>query len=125
MDWKNLENWKDMPIPAPQDDEFEEVAWGIEKAGEAFKKLTINRPKTGPHDVKVDLEFCGICHTDVHVALNELGGSMYPMVPGHELVGTVVEVGANVTKVKVGDRVGYGCIADGCMDCNACKRSEE
>jgi len=71
------------------------------------------------------MKFCGVCHSDVHLGLNALGGSMYPMVPGHELVGIVVEVGIKVTKVKVGDHVGVGCISDSCLDCRMCSKGDE
>jgi len=125
MDWKNLETAKDMPLPAAQDDEYTEVAWGINKAGEDFKPMHIHRSKCRDGDVRVDLQYCGICHTDVHIALNHLGGSMYPLVPGHELVGVVAEVGKDVKKVKVGDRVGIGCMCDGCGECSSCKGGNE
>jgi D-arabinose 1-dehydrogenase-like Zn-dependent alcohol dehydrogenase len=87
--------------------------------------LIINRPKVGDNDVRFEMKYCGICHSDVHIARNELGGCMYPVVPGHELVGTVVEVGSKVTKVKVGDNVGVGCIVDSCLDCNMCSIGDE
>ena len=124
---RNTDNWKDMPVPAPRDDEYQEVAWGLKKCaeGQKFEPFLINRAKVRDNDVKVDLHYCGICHTDVHVGLNELGGSMYPMVPGHELVGVVEEVGAKVTKVKVGDKVGIGCLCDACFECGACKEGDE
>ena len=125
MQFGNLDNWQDKPIPAPRDDEYPEVAWGINKCGEDFSPITINRPKVGANDVKVDMHYCGICHTDVHIALNHLGGTMYPIVPGHELVGVVEEVGAAVTKVKVGDKVGIGCLCDACFNCSSCKKGEE
>lgn len=63
------------------------------------------------------MKYCGICHTDVHLSANDLGSTMYPIVPGHELAGTVTEVGSKVTKVKTGDNVGVGCIVDACLDC--------
>jgi uncharacterized zinc-type alcohol dehydrogenase-like protein len=69
--------------------------------------------------------YCGICHSDLHIAENEMGGTTYPCVPGHELLGKVVEVGAKVTKFKVGDNVGVGCFIDACLDCPRCKEGEE
>ena len=124
---KNTDNWKDMPIPAPLDNEYTDIAWGLKTcaAGQKFEPFLINRAKVGDMDVKVDMHYCGVCHTDVHIGLNHLGGSMYPMVPGHELAGVVEEVGAKVTKVKVGDKVGIGCLCDACMDCGACKEGDE
>jgi uncharacterized zinc-type alcohol dehydrogenase-like protein len=87
--------------------------------------MWINRPKVGDFDVKVDLDFCGICHSDVHLALNHLGTCMYPIVPGHDLIGKVVEIGSKVTKVKVGDNVGIGCISDACLNCKLCDAGDE
>jgi alcohol dehydrogenase (NADP+) len=86
---------------------------------------TIERRATGPHDVQIDILYCGICHSDIHQARDEWGGSIFPMVPGHEIVGTVVSVGAHVTKWKVGDSVGVGCFVDSCRECEACQEGEE
>lgn len=69
--------------------------------------------------------YCGICHTDIHFGENDMGGTTYPLVPGHELLGKVVEVGSKVTKVKVGDHVGVGCFIDSCLDCPRCKEGDE
>jgi uncharacterized zinc-type alcohol dehydrogenase-like protein len=120
-----MDNFTIADVPAPRDDEVKEVAWAINRLGEKFTPLWINRPKVGEHDVKFAMKFCGICHTDCHFGLNHIGGAIYPMVPGHELVGEVVEVGSKVTKVKVGDRVGVGCIVDSCLDCDFCNSGEE
>jgi len=79
----------------------------------------------GDFDVKFEMTYCGICHSDCHIGLNEMGNCIYPIVPGHELVGTVVEVGSKVTKVKVGDNVGVGCISDGCLNCTTCEKGDE
>jgi len=87
--------------------------------------MWINRPKVGDFDVKVDLHYCGICHSDVTLSLNHLKTATYPMVPGHELIGKVVEVGSKVSKVKVGDNVGIGCISDACLNCRACELGDE
>ena len=112
-------------IPPCGDGEYEEIAWGLPKLGDKFVPLIINRPKVGDYDVKFELKYSGICHSDCHLGLNHLGGSIYPMVPGHELAGTVVEVGSKVTKVKVGDNVGVGCIKDSCLNCEYCNRHDE
>ena len=85
----------------------------------------INRPKVGDYDVKFEILYCGVCHSDVHAGLNELGGCTYPIVPGHELAGKVVEIGGKVTKVKVGDNVGVGPMSDSCLDCKMCKLGDE
>ena len=105
---------KYLPIPPARDDEYREVAWGIEKHGEPFKPMWINRPNCTDYDVKFDLKYSGICHSDVHLGHNDLGISIYPMVPGHELIGVVTEVGPKVTKFKPGDAVGVGVIIDTC-----------
>jgi len=114
-----------MDIPPPRDDEYKEVAWSIPKFGDKFTPTWINRPKCNEFDVKFELIYCGVCHSDCHLGLNHLGGSMYPIVPGHELIGKVVEIGAKVTRVKIGDNVGVGCIIDSCMECDTCKNGEE
>jgi uncharacterized zinc-type alcohol dehydrogenase-like protein len=79
----------------------------------------------GPNDVRIDIRFCGVCHSDLHQARNEWGGSIYPMVPGHEIVGHVAEVGAAVTRFAVGDAVGVGCMVDSCRTCGSCSHGEE
>jgi alcohol dehydrogenase (NADP+) len=112
-------------VPPAADNEYREVAWGIQNDGDMISPFWVNKPKVGENDVKIEMKYCGICHTDCHFALNELGGAIYPMVPGHELVGTVVEVGANVTKVKVGDNAGVGCMIDSCMECGTCDGGDE
>ena len=71
------------------------------------------------------MKYCGICHSDCHIGNNDLDDSMYPMVPGHELIGTVVEVGSKVKKVKVGDNVGVGVIKDSCLKCGTCVSGDE
>ena len=116
---------KQMPIPPVSDNEYREIAWGIEKFGESFKPLWINRPKVGDWDVRFEMKYCGICHSDVTLGNNHLNDAMFPMVPGHELVGTVTEIGSKVTKVKVGDNVGVGVIKDSCLDCGTCKGGDE
>jgi uncharacterized zinc-type alcohol dehydrogenase-like protein len=79
----------------------------------------------GPKDVHISIDFCGICHSDIHQARNEWGNAIYPMVPGHEIVGTVKQTGAQVTKFKVGDRAAIGCMVDSCRVCASCKAGEE
>ncbi len=78
-----------------------------------------------PDDVVIDILYCGVCHTDIHQARNEWHGSVYPMVPGHEIVGRVSAVGGKVSKFKVGDMVGVGCMVDSCQHCAACKEGLE
>ena len=116
---------KQIDIPQAQDDEYREVAWAKARFGQSFEPIWINRPKVSGSFVKFEMLFCGICHSDLHLGNNDLGGSMYPIVPGHELIGKVTEVGPDVTKVKIGDRVGVGCIIDSCLDCQTCHDGEE
>lgn len=87
--------------------------------------FTFNRRDPKEHDVAIDIKFCGICHSDIHQARDEWGGSMFPMVPGHEIAGVVTQVGAKVTKFKVGDKVGVGCMVDSCRHCSPCERGLE
>jgi uncharacterized zinc-type alcohol dehydrogenase-like protein len=87
--------------------------------------LAIDRREPGPHDVLIDIRFCGVCHSDIHQVRDEWGGSIYPMVPGHEIVGTVARVGESVARWKAGDVVGVGCFVDSCRRCAACEAGEE
>lgn len=87
--------------------------------------MSITRRPTGPSDVKIDILYCGICHSDLHQARNEWKNTLYPCVPGHEILGKVSEVGSDVRKFKVGDTVGVGCLVDSCRDCAACRDDEE
>ncbi|MBS1814108.1 MAG: NAD(P)-dependent alcohol dehydrogenase [Acidobacteria bacterium] len=86
---------------------------------------SFERRDLGPNDIQIEIKFCGICHSDIHQARNEWGNSLYPMVPGHEIVGVVSAVGSNVKKFKVGDLAGVGCMVDSCHECNSCKAGEE
>ncbi|SHL80960.1 NAD(P)-dependent alcohol dehydrogenase [Hymenobacter psychrotolerans] len=83
------------------------------------------RRDVGPHDVRIEILFCGVCHSDVHQVRNEWGGSIFPMVPGHEIVGRVTEVGAHVTSFKPGDLAGVGCLVDSCQHCDECAEGLE
>ncbi len=86
---------------------------------------SIERREPGPRDVQIDILFCGVCHSDIHQARDEWGGSIFPMVPGHEIVGTVAAVGKDVARWKTGDTVGVGCFVDSCRSCEACRDGEE
>lgn len=81
--------------------------------------------KARADDVIIDIEYCGVCHSDLHQARNDWGGSQYPIVPGHEVVGRVKSMGSAVTKFKVGDLVGIGCMVDSCRTCSACHEGLE
>ena len=88
---------------------------------DSLKPFSFKRRSPGPHDVHFAVHFCGICHSDIHQARDEWGGSQFPMVPGHEVVGKVVAVGASVKRFAVGDLVGVGCMVDSCRSCESCK----
>jgi uncharacterized zinc-type alcohol dehydrogenase-like protein len=87
--------------------------------------LEIQRRATGPRDVRIDIKFCGICHSDIHFARGEWGDVPYPAVPGHEIVGIVSEVGSEVTRFAPGDRVGVGCMVNSCRECENCQAGNE
>jgi uncharacterized zinc-type alcohol dehydrogenase-like protein len=87
--------------------------------------FSIERREPGPHDVLIDILYCGVCHSDIHQARGEWGGEIFPMVPGHEIVGKVVKVGSEVRNWKVGETVGVGCFVDSCRECEACKAGDE
>jgi uncharacterized zinc-type alcohol dehydrogenase-like protein len=100
-------------------------AYAATSANEPLTKTTITRRDVGPHDVAFDIHFAGICHSDIHTVKAEWGEPNYPVVPGHEIAGVVTEVGTDVTKFKVGDRVGVGCFVDSCRECDQCRAGEE
>lgn len=94
-----------------------------------FKPMAIKRRPLGPKDVLIDMKYCGVCHSDLHFAANHMGhlgaATKYPIVPGHELAGICTAVGSEVSKIKVGDYVGVGCLVDSCLECKHCKGDEE
>ena len=87
--------------------------------------FTIERRAPKPHDVQMEILYCGVCHTDIHFVHNDWGMTVYPVVPGHEIVGRVTAVGDHVKKFKVGDFAGIGCLVDSCRECNDCKEGQE
>ncbi len=90
-----------------------------------LEAYNFERRAVGPDDVQIDILFCGVCHSDLHQVKNEWGGSHYPMVPGHEIVGKVLSIGRNVTKFKVGDLAGVGVMVDSCKTCKTCAQDLE
>ncbi|MFE0748644.1 NAD(P)-dependent alcohol dehydrogenase [Gordonia sp. NPDC058843] len=94
-------------------------------ADRPLEPTTIERRDLGPNDVSIDIAFAGICHSDIHTARDEWGGTKFPVVPGHEIAGTVAAVGDSVTRYAVGDRVGVGCLVDSCRECEPCRLGEE
>ena len=96
-------------------------AYGTKSAESDLEQLKINRRSVTAKDVEIDILFCGVCHSDLHFARNDWGMTQYPVVPGHEIVGKVTQVGTGVSKYKVGDLVAVGCLVDSCRSCNNCK----
>jgi uncharacterized zinc-type alcohol dehydrogenase-like protein len=101
------------------------AAYAAHGANDPLTPLTIERRAVGPEDVLIDIEYCGVCHSDIHTARNDWGNARYPCVPGHEIIGRVAEVGAAVTRFRRGELVGVGCLVDSCLSCEACDAHEE
>ena len=100
-------------------------AFGTEAATAPLNQLNIQRRRPTAHDVEIEILYCGVCHSDLHTARNEWHGTVYPCVPGHEIVGKIVSVGDHVTKFKVGDTAAVGCMVDSCRKCDYCKEGLE
>jgi uncharacterized zinc-type alcohol dehydrogenase-like protein len=101
------------------------AAYAAPAAKAPLERTTIERREVGAFDVLIDIKFAGICHSDIHQAREGWGEAIFPMVPGHEIAGVVSAVGSGVTKFKVGDRVGVGCMVDSCRECENCKAGLE
>lgn len=95
-------------------------AYGAHSGDMPLEPMTITRREPGPHDVQIEIAYCGLCHSDIHQARAEWAGTLYPCVPGHEIVGRVSAVGSHVTTHSIGDLVGVGCIVDSCQQCAEC-----
>jgi len=100
-------------------------AYGTEAADADLKEISINRRKVTAKDIEIEILYCGVCHSDLHTARNDWGFTVYPAIPGHEIVGRVTKVGSEVSKLKVGDLAGVGCIVDSCQTCDSCKKDLE
>ncbi len=100
-------------------------AFGTQAAENDLELLTIERREIQPKDIEIDIYYCGVCHSDLHTARNDWGGTVYPAVPGHEIVGKVQNIGSDVTKFKIGDLVAVGCMVDSCRTCHSCKEDLE
>ena len=100
-------------------------AYGAHAADKPLEPIDIQRRAPGPHDVQIDIAYCGVCHSDLHTVRSEWGGTLYPCVPGHEIVGQVTAVGGQVTRFKVGDTVGVGCLVGSCQRCGSCAEGLE
>jgi uncharacterized zinc-type alcohol dehydrogenase-like protein len=99
--------------------------YAVHDATSPLVPFSFERREPGPHDVQIRILYAGICHSDLHQAHNDWGNSLYPMVPGHEIVGEVVKIGAHVKKLKPGDLAGVGCMVDSCRECSACTEDLE
>ena len=100
-------------------------ARAVDGPDKLFRSAEIKRRDLDLHDVLIEIKYAGICHSDIHTAHGEWGPVNYPLVPGHEIAGIVTDIGSEVTKYKVGDRVGVGCMVDSCGECENCRKGEE
>lgn len=100
-------------------------AFGAADKAADLMKMEIERRAVKATDIEIEILFCGVCHSDLHTARNDWGGTLYPTVPGHEIVGRITQVGSEVTKMKVGDLAGVGCLVDSCQTCENCKKDLE
>ncbi|MEP4484171.1 MAG: NAD(P)-dependent alcohol dehydrogenase [Halioglobus sp.] len=101
------------------------AAYATQGSEENLQPFEITRRELQPNDVLIEITHCGVCHSDIHTARNDWGRAQYPFVPGHEIIGRVSEVGAQVSKHSVGDQVGVGCMVDACLQCSACRDGDE
>lgn len=104
---------------------FEVKAFGTDAPTADLKEIQINRREVTAKDIEIEILYCGVCHSDLHTARNDWGGTVYPAVPGHEIVGKITKVGKDVTKLKVGDFAAVGCLVDSCGECSSCKADLE
>ena len=100
-------------------------AYGASSASSPVEPLSIQRSALSPSDVQLEILYCGICHSDLHAVRNDWGGTTYPIVPGHEIVGKITAIGKDVSRFKLGDLAGMGCIVDSCRVCNHCHEGNE
>ena len=100
-------------------------AFGTSAKDAPLEPMNIQRREVMPKDVEIEILYCGVCHSDLHTARNDWGGTVYPAIPGHEIIGRVTKVGNEVTKIKVGDIAGVGCMVDSCRTCDSCRQDLE
>jgi len=115
-------------MAAPEESEYSTIGWALQKPwvqGGEFKPVNFPRGKVTDHDVRIDNLYCGVCHSDVVSGPDPSLTVAKPLIAGHEFIGKVLEVGTKVTKFKVGDTVGVGCITDCCKDCLNCDAGDE
>ena len=101
------------------------VGYAAKSQGSELTEFSFERRGLRDNDVEIEILYCGVCHSDLHAVRNDWGGSSYPLVPGHEIVGKVMSVGSDVTKYKHGDTVAVGCMVDSCKSCDQCDNHEE
>lgn len=101
------------------------IGYAAQTAQTPLAPFAFNRRQPGPHDVQIDILYCGVCHSDLHTARNEWHSTVYPTVPGHEIIGRVTRVGKHVTKFKAGEMAGVGCMVDSCQTCPSCMEGME
>ncbi len=99
--------------------------FAAEDKNSPLSPLAFQRRELSADDILIEIDYCGVCHSDIHLTRDEWGGSRYPMVPGHEIVGKVTKAGSKVTKFKVGDIAGVGCMVHSCQACNSCEEDLE
>nr|WP_152833849.1 NAD(P)-dependent alcohol dehydrogenase [Acetobacter senegalensis] len=104
---------------------FSCVGYAASSATAPLEAITFERRDCGPRDVQIDIAYCGVCHSDIHTVRSEWGPSFYPCVPGHEIIGRVVQTGGDVTRFKKGDLVGVGCMVNSCRHCHSCEAGLE
>ena len=109
----------------PEEKMIQAKAYAAHSSTAPLKPPTIQRRDPKPNDVVIDIAYCGICHSDIHTARGEWGPTIYPCVPGHEIVGTIIATGKSVKKFKIGNIVGVGCFVDSCGKCRPCKNNEQ
>ena len=106
-------------------DSYHVKAFGAASKDDDLKEMIIDRRSLQSKDIEIDILYCGVCHSDLHTTRNDWGGTKYPAVPGHEIVGKITRVGEGVTNFKVGDLAGVGCLVDSCQECESCKQDLE
>jgi uncharacterized zinc-type alcohol dehydrogenase-like protein len=115
----------DFPIQKPNIIMPQTQAYAAPAVNEPLAPFQFERREVGPTDVQIEILYCGVCHSDLHQVRDEWGGSIFPMVPGHEIVGRVTQVGAEVKNFKAGDLAGVGCMVDSCRKCSSCQEGLE
>lgn len=110
---------------AKNGERIEAKGYAVSHKNDTFKPFSFSRHAMGENDILIEILYAGICHSDIHSARSEWRRGIYPMVPGHEIAGKVVAIGSKVSKFKVGDYAGVGCMVNSCGECEACKRSQE